>query len=449
MQPSDATRGDSSPEPPTRAQWGADRVPAAWGVAQVPLAAVESPKGEAVRHSEQTRQEAQTRLIIRAFRDQVGRGRRDRAVDDHQHLFRENHILVLDEYVDRVRQLEGLTGSRSENALVRGVTLLRVPVSTLDALAIVRGGYGSGVAAPDHIVSITGGGTGGRCPATEPEVVPGWAEPDPRLTSDHAAGEGVRVVVIDTGLDPAAAASHPWMSGVTGDPDPAIEGDLLGPYAGHGTFIAGVIRCVAPRAEVVVRGAFEQAGATFESSLVNVLDDVLDQDFPDIISMSAGTRTFDPTGLLGLTVFHETRLRNHKGVVLVAAAGNDSSRQPFWPAAAPWTVSAGALGANWRDRASFSNFGGWVDVYAPGENLINAFPSGTYAYQEPPLPRPDGVFHGMARWSGTSFSTPVVAGLIAARMSRTGENGRDAASALLATARAAVLPGVGAVLLPG
>jgi len=446
MRPED-TRGDLSTGMAAHDQgaWQAARVHGDRPAAEAPAAAGE-PTHEGERRTEKTRQEAQYELIRRSFRDEVETDPQDPAIDEHQHLFRQRHIVVLDDYLDRVLRLDELTGSTVENSLVQGVTLLRVPVATRDALAIVRTAHGAGVAAPDHIVSITGEGF--RCPATEPEVVPGWAEPDPRPAPHHAAGEGIRVVVVDTGLDPAAAASHPWMAGVTGDPDPAITGGLLGPYAGHGTFIAGIVRCLAPRAEVIVRGAFDRAGATFESSLVAALDDVLVRDFPDIISMSAGTRTFDATGLLGLRMFHETRLRHHKSVVLIAAAGNDSSRQPFWPAAAPWTVSVGALASNWRNRADFSNFGGWVDVYAPGENLINAFPEGTYKYHEPPLPRPDGMFRGMARWSGTSFSTPVVAGLIAARMSWTGENGRDAASALLATARSATLTGVGAVLLP-
>jgi subtilisin family serine protease len=393
------------------------------------------------------KQQAQIDQVLRAFPNDVGRGPANWKDIGVQYLYRLQRILVRDEYVDQI--LRNMDGYEVDRSLVRGVTRLKVQQEALGAVDRVRGLYGSGVAAPDHIVSITPPGTGGWCPAVEPEVVPGWAIPDPLPTRDHAAGEGVRVVVIDTGLDPESPDRHPWMTGVSGDPDPAIGAGVLGAYAGHGTFIAGVVRSVAPQAEVIVRSAFRRAGAVFESDLVEALDWVLANDAPDIISMSAGCWTFDATGPLGLHAFNETRLRHHKGVVLVAAAGNDASRQPFWPAAAPWTVSVGALAGNWRTRADFSNFGGWVDVYAPGENLINAFPRGVYTYTEPPLPRPDGHFDGMARWSGTSFSTPIVSGLIAARMSQTGENGRDAAAALLAQARASsFLPGVGAALLP-
>jgi subtilisin family serine protease len=252
--------------------------------------------------------------------------------------------------------------------------------------------------------------------------------------------------VLDTGLVDGAARDHTWLGGVTGDPDPVVGGRIPA-YTGHGTFIAGVARCMAPATEVFVRAALNRAGATLELDFAKEIDTALASG-ADVISLSAGTSTRNDVPLLAFEAAWKARFLYHKGVVLVAAAGNNGDRRPFWPAAFQEVVSVGALAANWRNRASFSNFGGWVDVYAPGEALVNAFATGDFTCIEPPNTNEVRHFEGMARWSGTSFSTPLIAGLVAGRMSSAGENGRRAAKALLATARARRLASVGPVLLP-
>jgi subtilisin family serine protease len=169
---------------------------------------------------------------------------------------------------------------------------------------------------------------------------------------------------------------------------------------------------------------------------------------PDIISLSAGTHTWLDRGLLSFRFFVDGPLRERRGTLLVAAAGNDGMDWKFSPAKMKGVLSVGALGSHEDERAWFSNFGKWVKVYAPGEDLVHAYAHGVYHYYET-QGRPDQEFDGMARWSGTSFSTPLVAGLIAARMSGTGETARRAARSLLRLARAQALPGVGPVLRPG
>lgn len=300
---------------------------------------------------------------------------------------------------------------------------------------------GVGIATPDHVVTAAQHTV--PCAAVEPRPVFPTVGPYPPLC--RAGGARVRIFVADTGLVEGAATTFPWLAGVEGDPDMRIADGTIRSYRGHGTFVAGVLRALAPDARIHVQNVFDTAGSARESDLVIRLDEAFRFGF-EILHLTASCTTRKNIPLLTLETWLES-LRPHKGVVCVAPAGNNYTRRPSWPAAFPGVLSVGALATDEHRRADFSNYGGWVDVYAPGEKLINAFGHGTYRYQVPPNTG-EATFSGLAQWSGTSFSAPIVTGLIAARMARCGESAREAAATLLAKARSQTIPGVGPVLLP-
>jgi Subtilase family len=428
------------------------------------------------------RMRAQIQLILRSLRGAeafpVPRSWGNATVNDVEYLYRKNTILVRERDAGRViaaiREIyrpggrhipagEGPLRFAAPQPVTAGVLRLRLPArlpavpDVLDALDDARL---RGVARIDAVLYVCPH----ACPATEPvEVPPGTVDPvpppglDTRCCPGHCIprpgcdGEGVFVTVLDTGLFKDAAIGHPWLAGVRGteEKDLLDNNGNLRPYVGHGTFAAGCLRCAAPKASVFVERAFEirTAGAIFESDFAEILERALDQG-PDVLVFTCAGSTRQDLPLLTFDEIYERRIRDLKGLVVLAPAGNDGARRKMWPAAHRGVVSVGALSASGRDRAQFSNFGGWVDVFAPGENLVNAFPVGTYVTNEPPAGQ-RRRFDGMAQWSGTSFSTPIVAGLIAARMSATGENGQQAADSLLRLARSQAIPGVGAALYPG
>jgi subtilisin family serine protease len=341
--------------------------------------------------------------------------------------------------------------------------------SVIDALAKIDRVLGPGHATPNHVLTVAG--NVGPCPATEPQEVYDGIEPYPSVCPGDA-GAGISIYIADTGLIKYAddhvgipprhivtnvGTPNPWLARVKGDRDPrhSHNDGKIRPYEGHGTFVAGVLRCMAPAADIYVANAFRVAGSTLETHLVRRLVGALAGGY-DLFHLSITAPTRNDLPLISFERWLRL-LHQYKGVACVVAAGNSGSPLPTWPAAFPEVVSVGALAADWRTRAFFSNYGPWVDVYAPGRDLINAFGFGTYTCYTTPYggtgwPGPgtgqERRFYGMAKWSGTSFSTPLVTGLIAARMSRTGENGKEAAAALLVEAQSQAIPGVGAILLP-
>ncbi|PPS87048.1 S8/S53 family peptidase [Streptomyces sp. MH60] len=342
----------------------------------------------------------------------------------------------------------------------------------LRSLRTVEGRAGRRLISRNHVVSIAVN----ACPGDEPVPVPLSEPPNPAAdTTPYDAATAVGVLVIDTGLM-HDYRSYPLLAHTEGDAQirECDDDGVLCQYVGHGTFIAGLVAAVAPNTEVTVRNTLNDAGAILESELGQKLFEAVDRSgWPEVLSLSAGTSNGRTDGLLGVHAFME-ELRDQR-TLLVAAAGNNASATPFWPAAYAtlpgWedsVLSIGALRSDGEFGACFSNHGGWVRAYAPGERLTSALTGfGTpvpYVYQHSTYdacrfgfgyactcqyPRHNGVlsepgeapakpdqvmFEGHAQWSGTSFATPVVAGLVASHMTAHQETDPRAASRRLLAA---------------
>src|SRR4051794_23503447 len=125
-------------------------------------------------------------------------------------------------------------------------------------------------ASPDHVVHVSR-----ICPATEPEVPAGSpAAPwPPQRAAECEARRTILIGISDTGLlEKLDPSQYPWLSDVTGDPDPlapAPGGSVqISEYAAHGTFVAGVAKCQAPQARVLVNDHFTASGGELESVMI-------------------------------------------------------------------------------------------------------------------------------------------------------------------------------------
>lgn len=296
-------------------------------------------------------------------------------------------------------------------------------------------------------------GRGGRTPVT-------WVGPAPRR--GPVTTRRPRVVILDTGT-----GAHPWFddadhagclvrvpnkiagsesSGVFEDP---LEG-VLDPDAGHGTFIAGIIRQTCPDADIVSIEVMGGDGIVEEGLLIQSLDSVLNTHvraqhgggeragIVDVVSLSLGyyhehpaDRDFDSL------LWPVLDALGRAGVLVVASAGNDATTRPLYPAAfTPYpdgvvtecaldslpVVSVSALNPA-GSTALFSNAGAWVNAHQYGAAIVSTMPQldgGEQAGYQVELAGdiratidPDAFQGGFATWSGTSFAAPVLAGKLA------------------------------------
>jgi subtilisin family serine protease len=252
-----------------------------------------------------------------------------------------------------------------------------------------------------------------------------------RATSKPSSGGGEpHIGVLDTGYAADVESLHPDLfSALRPDCDDLDELDidsngLLDAEAGHGTFICGLVSRLAPGLVIDPERVLDPRGWGDDLSVGLGIA----QQKSGVINLSLGAYAEDDQPPLAL----ERALRRlGRDVVVVAAAGNNSSDRPFWPAAFKQVVAVAAVDttSGTPAPARFSNFGRWVDVCAPGVDLWSTYVRGSWQLDRAQSPE---SFEGWASWSGTSFAAPVFAAAVAREAAASGSPPRRVAAQLLA-----------------
>lgn len=194
---------------------------------------------------------------------------------------------------------------------------------------------------------------------------------------------------------------------------------------GHGTAVAALAAGaspdapgVAPAANILSLRVTDQNGTSDMFTIANAIVTAVDAG-AKIVNISLGG--YSTGAVLDAAIGYAVQ----KGALIVAAAGNDQAAQLAWPAADPRVVSVGAVDRA-EQQVSFSNSGPQLQLTAPGYGVQTAWLDGQRVYVD-----------------GTSASSPIVAGAIAALMSQNSSLTPQLAAELLArTANDAGAPGV-------
>lgn len=209
----------------------------------------------------------------------------------------------------------------------------------------------------------------------------------------------VTVAVVDSGVD----ANHPDLQGrvlagydfANADSDPSDDN-------GHGTAVAGTaaasgnnstgVAGVAWGVSILPVKVMGANGSGTHSAIANGINFSADRG-ARVINLSLGSTSSSRTLQSAVNYAY------NKGCLLIAAAGNNGNSTPVYPAAYSNVVAVSAL--NKADTLpSWSNYGSYVDVSAPGDGITTTWPSNSYI-----------------TISGTSFASPIVAGAAALALS--------------------------------
>ena len=311
-------------------------------------------------------------------------------------------------------------GSLSLNAQLVTVTAtepdITLATSVTDDMATAQGNSvwasGNGVWASGNGVWASGTNTGGSINALAANA-PTWTKLDLGNGQKLAPllGQGIKVAVLDTGIDIA----HPAFSGhldvasgwdyVGGDAIPQEENWATSGFSasyGHGTAVAGVILQVAPNATIIPYRVLAPNGAGRLSNIIMAVNDATKYG-AKVINMSLGT--IMPSVALNTAI----KSAISSGVMVVASSGNSGDSNVSYPARyAPdmqlalggGLISVGSINLGDK-KSSFSTCGLSLDMLAPGEAVVTTFPNGQ-----------------LTSATGTSFAAPMVSGAVALAMSK-------------------------------
>lgn len=219
-------------------------------------------------------------------------------------------------------------------------------------------------------------------------------------------GEGVKIAIIDTGVD----VEHPDLKdNIKGAINMFDHTTDVSDEYGHGTHVAGIIagsgkagvKGVAPKAELYIAKVLDGNG---NGSMANVLDGItfaINYNV-DILCMSLGVgRELPPM----LKERIDEAYRN--GITMICATGNSGKQSVEYPANYDEVIAVGGLNKK-LERAEFSNYGWETDVVAPAVDILSTYKDGKYA-----------------KMTGTSMGAPLVAGAIALLISYYRKKGKE------------------------